>query len=255
MTRLRCLNGNLLKIIAAVCMVIDHVGLMFFPENILFRIIGRIAFPIFAFMISEGARYTKNRLRYFVSLLSLAVICQTVYYFFGKSLYMCVLVTFTLSLGVIFALRAFKKAIFDCNASVTYRILTSCVLILSLMLVFVANYYLDIDYGVCGCLLPVFASIFDFRGIHVPVSLKKLDTLTVRVLTFSIGMIIMSVSMYSKYNALHAVQPFMMIALPLLFAYSGSRGKYKMKYFFYIFYPLHLALLEGVYILIYYILR
>ena len=55
------LSGNALKIIAAISMVIDHVGLMFFPTLKILRIIGRLAYPIFAFMIAEGCYYTKNK--------------------------------------------------------------------------------------------------------------------------------------------------------------------------------------------------
>ena len=66
------LSGNALKIIAAVAMTIDHVGLMFFPQLKVLRIIGRIALPIFAFMIAEGCRYTRNKLRYFLTVFLLA---------------------------------------------------------------------------------------------------------------------------------------------------------------------------------------
>ena len=46
-------------------------------------------------------------------------------------------------------------------------------------------------------------------------------------------------------------QIYALLALPLLCLYSGERGKVKMKYFFYVFYPLHLVLLEGIYVLVY----
>ena len=46
------------------------------------------------------------------------------------------------------------------------------------------------------------------------------------------------------------MQIYCLLALPLLALYSGKRGKRKMKYFFYLFYPLHLALLEGIYMLV-----
>ena len=48
------LSGNALKIIAALAMVADHVGLMFFPQVRILRIIGRLAYPIFAYMIAQG---------------------------------------------------------------------------------------------------------------------------------------------------------------------------------------------------------
>ena len=69
------LNGNALKYIAALTMLIDHAGLLLFPRNILFRIIGRLAFPIFAFMIAEGCRYTRNKLKYFLSVFILGFAC------------------------------------------------------------------------------------------------------------------------------------------------------------------------------------
>ena len=64
--RICVLSGNMLKIIAAVSMFIDHMGAVLFPGVMIFRILGRIAFPIFAFMIAEGCRYTKNRIKYFL---------------------------------------------------------------------------------------------------------------------------------------------------------------------------------------------
>ena len=66
--KLRFLNGNVLKIIAAILMVIDHIGFTFFPSVMILRYIGRLAMPVFAFMIAEGCRYTKDKLRYFLTI-------------------------------------------------------------------------------------------------------------------------------------------------------------------------------------------
>jgi hypothetical protein len=41
-------------------------------------------------------------------------------------------------------------------------------------------------------------------------------------------------------------QPYGMLALPVLALYNGQRGKANLKYFFYIFYPVHLAVLLGI---------
>lgn len=54
------LNINQLKLIAAVSMLVDHVGCILFPYFEIFRIVGRLAFPIFAFCLAEGVRYTKT---------------------------------------------------------------------------------------------------------------------------------------------------------------------------------------------------
>lgn len=64
--------GNILKLIAALSMLIDHVGLMFFPNQLWMRAVGRLAFPIFAFFIAEGFRYTRSKLRYLLTVFALA---------------------------------------------------------------------------------------------------------------------------------------------------------------------------------------
>ena len=115
----KILSGNTLKIIAAIAMLIDHIGMMFFPKAVIFRIIGRLAFPIFAFMIAESAKYTKNKLKHFMLMFSLALVCQVVYYLFDNgSLYMCILVTFSISTLLIYALQRFNKALFKKDAKV-----------------------------------------------------------------------------------------------------------------------------------------
>ena len=223
-------------------MVVDHIGLLFFPRIILFRIIGRIAFPIFAFMIAEGARYTSNRLKYIGMLGGLATICQIVYYLFDNSLYMCILVTFTLSLLMIFALQEFKKRLFDEKSSHAERFCFGALFLISVVACFVLNQVFTIDYGFEGCILPLFASLLDFRGIKASEYIQRFDTLFNRVLIFGIGLVFVSLSLGN-------LQIYSLIALVPLFLYSGNRGKYKMKYFFYLFYPLHLVVLEGIYIL------
>lgn len=49
------LSGNQLKIIAMITMLIDHIGVNLFPSVTILRVIGRLSFPIFAYMIAEGA--------------------------------------------------------------------------------------------------------------------------------------------------------------------------------------------------------
>ena len=103
--KLKCLNGNVLKIIAVISMTIDHMGLMLFHDDIIMRCIGRLAFPIFGFMIAEGCFYTKNKLRYFLRVFILGVLCQIVYYVADKSVYLGILITFSLSIVTIFAYK------------------------------------------------------------------------------------------------------------------------------------------------------
>ncbi len=56
----RCLSGNLLKLLAMVTMFIDHAGATLFYSQLWMRCVGRLAFPIFAFLIAEGYTHTKN---------------------------------------------------------------------------------------------------------------------------------------------------------------------------------------------------
>ena len=215
------MTGNTLKIIAAIAMLIDHVGLMFFPENALFRIIGRLAFPIFAFMIAEGCKYTRSRLRYFLQLFGLALGCQIVYFIADGSMYLSVLFTFSLAVLTIFALQY-------CKAKPTA--LPLLLFITTVAAVYVLNQLLDIDYGFFGCMLPVFAAAFHSTRFDKPL---------LNILMLALGLLLLWIS-------LGGLQLYALAAVPLLLCYSGRRGKIKMKYFFYIFYPAHLALLQVI---------
>jgi hypothetical protein len=82
MLRCRVLSGNALKLIAALAMLIDHIGVLLLPQVLILRVIGRISFPIFAFMIAEGCRYTKNKARYFFTMFGVGAACQVVMYLY-----------------------------------------------------------------------------------------------------------------------------------------------------------------------------
>lgn len=74
-------NGDtgFLKVIAFITMAIDHIGYIFFPEEIIWRIIGRISFPIFAYCVVLGYLHTKNLRKYFLRLLGFSFISQLPY--------------------------------------------------------------------------------------------------------------------------------------------------------------------------------
>lgn len=235
------LGGNVLKIIAMVSMIVDHIGMIFFPRVDIFRIIGRVAFPIFAFMIAEGCRYTRNKLRYFLSVFFIAVVVQVVYFLGEGSLFMCVLVSFSLSIPMVYALQYLKSVILrDSGAK---RILLAIVLLLlSIGLTVGVCLIVEVDYGIMGCFLPFLASIF-YVPNGVSERLRSYDTILNRVIVFSIGVLALGLIK-------GGLQIFGLLSIPILLLYSGQRGRYNIKYFFYLFYPLHLAILEGISILI-----
>ena len=72
------ISSAALQWIALITMTLDHIGLYFFPNQILFRIIGRIAMPIFVFTLAEGFIHTKSRQKYFMRLGMLGVISEIV---------------------------------------------------------------------------------------------------------------------------------------------------------------------------------
>ncbi len=206
------LTGNALKLIAAFCMLLDHAGLLLFPGAGWMRVLGRLAYPIYAFMIAEGCRYTRSKARYFWGIAILAAVCQAVYYIADGTLYFSILVTFSLSILMIYALQK-NRLLF----------------LLAVAGVYVLNHFFTIDYGFWGCMVPVFAALFHGKG--------ELDQPQLHIGMLGLGLVLLAMES-------GGIQWWSLAALPLLLLYNGKRGRLRMKYFFYIFYPLHLALLQ-----------
>lgn len=74
------MNTFQLKVIAIIAMLIDHMGLFLFPQYVIFRIIGRLAFPLFCWLIANGAKHTHNMGRYLQRLYWFALIAQVPYF-------------------------------------------------------------------------------------------------------------------------------------------------------------------------------
>ena len=240
------LSGNMLKFIAAFTMVIDHLGFFIFKDVLIFRIIGRITFPIFSYLIAEGCRYTKNKIVYISMVGGLAFVCQLAYAIFSGSYNMCVLVTFFLSIMMVYALENFKVSIFS-KYSWLYRILSGILFVLTVALTYLLNEFFVIEYGFFGCLLPVFVSLCHTPKVkNPPRAFKYIDTIPSQVVMVAIALIFVTITGRLGWD----IQIYCFLSLPFLFLYSGKRGRLRTKYFFYIFYPAHLVVLEGIAILI-----
>jgi len=193
----------MLKIIGIISMTIDHIGYLFFPELAWTRIVGRIAFPIFAYGISQGYIYTKNLKLYMYRLLIFALISQIPYYLFISRNHLNVI--FTLLLGLISLIFIDKYNFF------------------AVLIPAAAAYLMKSEYGVYGILITVF--FYYFRNNH-----KML------FLTFSIMTVIYSVLI--KWD----LQLWSLIVLPFILCFKNTRINVN-KYVFYAYYPLHIAVL------------
>lgn len=214
------LSGNQLKLIALLAMTCDHVGLSLLPQYGWMRIVGRLALPIFAYMIAEGCRYTKNRKRYLGGILGMGLLCQLVYWFALQSLEQSILTTFALSIILIYALDAALTR----PSAKRYVIAVVCLAAIGFICLglprLLPNTGFRVDYGFYGVLLPV------------PVYLGR--TKQQKLLLLAVGLIAMAIHT-------HDIQWYALCALPLLALYSGQRGKWNIKTLFYVYFPLHLA--------------
>lgn len=216
------LSGNQLKIIALITMTVDHIGAYLLPQYEILRIIGRISLPIYAFLLAEGCRYTKNKFRYWALMTGLAALCQVVYFFAMGSLYMRILVTFSLAILLIYALQLVDKKKNALSCLVFFAVMGLCYAVSEQLPRYLPGFY--IDYGFRGILLPLF---FYFG-----------TTKAQKLLGGAVGMCFLAFG--------NSLQFYSLLALIPLALYSGKRGKGGYKYLFYIYYPAHLVAIHGV---------
>ncbi len=238
--RVACLNGLVLKIIAVVSMLLDHVAWVLYPQNMLLHDIGRLAFPIFAFLLVEGFFGTKNVRKYEIRLLVFALVSEipfdlafsdTAFDFSYQNVFFTLLIGLVM-LDVITAVR--KRVPQD-----TYGIILELVILVA----FAALAFLvKSDYGAGGVL--IIYCFYRFRDMHV-----------IKYILFTLILLLLyaRTTPYELY-ALFAIIP--------LLLYNGQRGFSKIRgpyggtkrgpgyqvvrYAFYLFYPVHLIILYGI---------
>jgi hypothetical protein len=212
---------ELLKITAIVTMVIDHVGNILYPDLLFLQMIGRLSFPIFAYLIVLGVESTKKPLRYMVTLLSFALISQVPYFLaFGIQPFERLNILFSLLLSAV------TIYFYDKKSPAAF-----VPLLISIILPTEGSYYV----------------VLTAVGMKLLKDTPKLGALVLFVL--NIQFLLISSDVHTQ------IQILSLLAVPLIFLHVKNWLKKEIlipekslaysirKYAFYLFYPLHLALL------------
>lgn len=204
-------------------MACDHVGYAVFGEFSFLNLIGRIAFPIFAFQITEGFIHTKNFKKYIRRLLIFACISQIPFMLFlsrfSESIF-TLNVFFTLVLGLI-SVYLYKKT--------PNKVLGFIYILLFGMLA----EFINVDYGMYGIFLIFLFYIFKDKKMLMCIS----------VILLTIAKYIPSIFTYTFIRSrFYLCILFTCLSLIFICLYNKKEGP-KAKYLFYIFYPLHLMIL------------
>lgn len=208
---------ELLKWIAIITMTIDHIGAVLYPELVVLRWIGRLAFPLFAYLLMLGLESTRNVRTYFVRLLLFALISQIPFFLaIGKLPFDMFNIFFTLSFGLVFV-YFFRKG--------------QAVAFIPLLISFVV----PIDYGVYGIAVIgcMYFLIENQRlGVILLVLLNMLFLFPPSSQILSLAAIPLILLHKNGFLTIKKIKNDEKFRIPLW-----------RKYFFYIYYPLHLALL------------
>lgn len=233
-------DTNLLKVIAMIAMLCDHAGKMLFPQYRIMRIIGRMAFPIYAYCLAVGCVYTKNPLRYLGRIVLLALISQPLYAVsMGHSTPSMYALSFTeqpIRAALNFYIESWTK-----KPSILVALALGMLLIWTLRerkLVFTAALAVFIwlvqdklDYGVKGIALMLLFYVFaSRRWLSLPC-----------VLAFMVWWGLQG-SGYNVFGVRFSSQMFAIMSLPFIYLRTNT-GIRLPKWLFYAFYPAHLVLI------------
>ena len=196
-------------------MFLDHYHYIVGGSEIL-NVIGRIAFPIFAFTLNEGYVHTRSLKKYLLRLFIFAVSIQMPSILFGYDYPMNIF--FTLFLGLL--------SIYIFNLKKMNVILK--IILIGFILFFSQKFKLD--YGIYGILVIINFNIFRNNKFKVLMNFLVLNIYNV---------------IFPKVFDLPDTQLFSLISLVFIFMYNGEKGR-SMKYFFYLFYPIHFFILEVI---------
>ncbi len=246
-------RNDLLKIIAIVTMLIDHVGVLLLPELDILRTIGRISFPIFCFFIANGFRYTSDRKKYFTRILIFAFISQIPYMFLNydakfEPLHFNVLFLFAYSIIVLHFIDKFR------DKKVLATLITIVLIAIPVILKFnIAGFMFSYNYY--GILLVIIFYVFhnDNRKILISFLILSIGDSYLSALMYrakELGFVNALVDFkgtydfFIKYSNILLYQARSIMGVLIIFGLSKVNFSFRMnKYFFYAFYPVHISIL------------
>lgn len=225
------LNATQLKWIALITMTIDHIGVYLFPQMQVLRMIGRLAFPIYAFLIAQGYVHTRDPRKYAMRLGGFALATQFLFVIFDVT-FVNVLFTFLLGVTCIFSYENKKPW--------------------GIAVAFLIAIYGNPDYSYYGVAL-----VLLFYLLREKKALQMIAFVILTVLFTNLELIINPYLIPIIFGNLDIyygffVQLLCLLTIPLLLMYNKEKGgssSVASKYFFYVYYPLHiivLVLLKGV---------
>ena len=227
------LTSNMLRTIAVLLMLSDHIWATAMSFGDWMTYIGRMAFPIFAFQIAEGFVHTKNFKKYALRLLGFAIVTEIPFNFFYSSRFFNpyhqnVLFTLLLGLLAIKVIDGIKKDRSGKNIALS---------VLYLLLILLASVIGFVDYGYLGMLTVVMFYLmrdFPFAWLGQLVGMILLN------ITFFEGLVF-PVEILGKTFEIPS-QGFAVFALIPIWLYGGRKGKSSkaLQYGFYAFYPVHM---------------
>lgn len=235
------ISADALKLIAMVTMAIDHAGAALFPSVMVLRLVGRIAFPIYVWLLVMGFVHTSSLKKYLLRMGAFALISEVPFdlAISGRLTYQWQNIYFTLFLSLVM-MAALRRAL---DLGGRYAAVRAFAAVAAAMLI---SEWLHFDYGSTG---PVLAAVFYlYRRNRRP-------ALTAGFLIFSFSNMLdpvlngrgfQSLSVWISAFATSLVESCGLAAVPLIQRYDGRRKWKRGKLFFYSFYPLHLLILYGI---------
>ena len=219
------MTSFLLKIIGIISMLCDHSSDAIIGNFSNLNLIGRFAFPIFAFQTVNGYIHTKDLKKYMIRLLVFAIISQIPFMLFLSTFKtdFSLNIFFTLLLGI-------------CSLYVYDKINNKTLGFILVIAISIVAQLIKVDYGAFGVLAVFIFYLFKDNKIKKVIAFLLLCIGKYTIYT------IQSPIIYEYYIKL-GIFTFLAI-IPILF-FNNKEGP-KLKYFFYIFYPVHLIILWSI---------